>query len=377
MLTAESLLSSFTLVCALLLALLQLKRLYPVAHIAILSAILVLFIFTRLDDMLQVSGLLETYPGLLFIGSVTFLLLGPLIYHYVIARTSAQNVSCFNYRALRHTLVTLPPVLYLVPYWWWQTTPYQLEMLQSGGLLTPLNMLLWPSYGDLVLLFYLGLCVKRLQQFGVVLKHWFSFVEDKNLAGLKNILQWLALIIVVHLVWTWVTWFDINIVQSTISSVLIVAQLMFILALVLEAVASGKRDIILPPPEHEAASTTPYTDAQIQQTAQLIQQRVEAEKLYLDANLTLNRLARILQQPQKRVSLALNQTLGKTFYDYINGSRISHAKTLITQQPELNLLDIAMQSGFNSKSVFNSAFNKYAQTTPSNYRRQHASTNVQ
>ena len=74
MLTAESLLSSFTLVCALLLALLQLKRLYPVAHIAILSAILVLFIFTRLDDMLQVSGLLETYPGLLFIGSVTFLL---------------------------------------------------------------------------------------------------------------------------------------------------------------------------------------------------------------------------------------------------------------------------------------------------------------
>lgn len=371
MLSAVSLLMSFSIVCLSLLLLLQFKRLYPISQANLLKTILILFVITRLDDMLQVSGLLTMVPDLLFIGSVTFLLLGPLIYQYVIARTSANASYTFSLSVLRHTIVMLPPIIYLLPYWWWKTTPYQLEMLQSGGLLTPLNMLLWPSYGDLVLLFYLGLCIKRLHQFGIALKDWFSFVEDKNLAGLKSILQWLAVIIFSHLVWTWATWLEINMLQSIISSLLIIAQQVFILALVLEAVANGKYSAALVSTEKETPVATPYTGEQIHETAVLIQQRVTADALYLDADLTLNRLARILQQPQKRLSLALNQQLKKTFYDYINGLRVNHAKTLITTQPDLNLLDIAMQSGFNSKSVFNNAFKKYALTTPSEYRRQH------
>lgn len=187
MLSAESLLLSFSVVCLSLLLLLQFKRLYPITQAGLLSAILILFIITRFDDMLQVSGLVTVAPGLLFIGSVTFLLLGPFIYQYVIARTSENTVSIFNLRMLRHALVMLPPVLYLLPYWWLQPLNYQLDMLQAGGLLTPVNMLLWPTYGDVVLLCYLALCIKRLRQFGVALKDWFSFIEDKNLAGLTNI----------------------------------------------------------------------------------------------------------------------------------------------------------------------------------------------
>ena len=371
MLSAVSLLMGFSIVCLSLLLLLQFKRLYPISQANLLKMILTIFVITRLDDMLQVSGLHTLVPELLFIGSVTFLLLGPRIYQYVIARTSTNASYTFSLSLLRQTIVMLPPIIYLLPYWWLQPNSYQLDMLQSGDLLTPLNILLWPSYGDLVLLCYLGLCIKRLHQFGIALKDWFSFVEDKNFAGLKSILQWLAVIIFSHLVWTWVTWLEINMLQSVISSLLIIAQQIFILALVLEAVANGRCSAAVVTTEKEVPAVTPYTGEQIHETAVLIQQKVTANALYLDADLTLNRLARILQQPRKRLSLALNQQLKKTFYDYINDLRVHHAKKLITTQPNLNLMDIAMQSGFNSKSVFNNAFKKYATTIPSEYRRRH------
>lgn len=190
------------------------------------------------------------------------------------------------------------------------------------------------------------------------------------MAGLNNILQWLAVIIFSHQVWTWTAWFEVDIMQSLFSSLLIVAQQIFILALALETVANGMHSAGQVIPDKERPTTAQYSNEQLVEAAELIQKVVATEYLFVDADLTLARLSRILQLPQKRLSLAINQHLNKTFYDFINGLRVDYAKELIKQIPGLNLLDIAMQSGFNSKSVFNSAFKMYARTTPSEYRRQ-------
>jgi AraC-like DNA-binding protein len=73
---------------------------------------------------------------------------------------------------------------------------------------------------------------------------------------------------------------------------------------------------------------------------------------------------------ERDLSQALNHSLRRHFFDFINQARIEHAQALIADDLDRRktLLDIAYASGFNSKSSFNTAFKKHAGQTPSAYR---------
>ena len=95
------------------------------------------------------------------------------------------------------------------------------------------------------------------------------------------------------------------------------------------------------------------------------------KKLYLDPLLNLEKLARQLNISDKQLSQLINESAGINFNDFINRYRIEEAQMLIKknneQQP--NILTIAYEVGFNSKSTFNTAFKKFTNSTPSEYRR--------
>lgn len=96
---------------------------------------------------------------------------------------------------------------------------------------------------------------------------------------------------------------------------------------------------------------------------------MQTEKPYLDAELSLQKLAAGLSLPDKQVSQLINQQLGKHFFDYINEFRINEAKALLKDQSDLTVLEILYQVGFNSKSSFYTAFKKETGQTPTNYRK--------
>ena len=52
----------------------------------------------------------------------------------------------------------------------------------------------------------------------------------------------------------------------------------------------------------------------------------------------------------------------------MNRYRIEHAKRLLRESPDCNVLSVALDSGFNSKSAFHVAFRRSTGTTPSNFR---------
>lgn len=93
------------------------------------------------------------------------------------------------------------------------------------------------------------------------------------------------------------------------------------------------------------------------------------EKIYLNNDLSLIDLARILNIHQNHLSQVINEKENKNFYTYINTLRIKEFIEL-AQRPEnknLTLLAIAFSCGFNSKSTFNKHFKLYTGTTPKNY----------
>lgn len=64
----------------------------------------------------------------------------------------------------------------------------------------------------------------------------------------------------------------------------------------------------------------------------------------------------------------LNDRLGKTFYDYINGLRVEHAKILLRQEPAMAVTDVAFASGYNSKNSFYNAFKRHTGASPTEFR---------
>lgn len=96
------------------------------------------------------------------------------------------------------------------------------------------------------------------------------------------------------------------------------------------------------------------------------------EKIYLSNTLSLSDVAQKLKVQNHVASQIINTGHGKNFYDYINSHRIEECKKLLSSQSNSskNLLEIAFECGFNSKSVFNDSFKKFTGQTPSDFRKQ-------
>jgi len=94
------------------------------------------------------------------------------------------------------------------------------------------------------------------------------------------------------------------------------------------------------------------------------------EELYKNPDLKLNDLAKKINISGHQLSQLLNDNLGKSFAAYINEFRINEACELIINDMGIKLEAIGYEVGFNSKSTFYTAFKKYKQTTPMQYREQ-------
>ena len=106
---------------------------------------------------------------------------------------------------------------------------------------------------------------------------------------------------------------------------------------------------------------------------------MEEAKLYLQSELTLQDLAEKLEIPPYQVTQAINDGLGKNFYDLVNGYRVEEAKRLLSDPASRNskVLTIGMDAGFNSKTTFNTVFKKFTGLTPSEFKEQQVKSVVQ
>ncbi len=100
-----------------------------------------------------------------------------------------------------------------------------------------------------------------------------------------------------------------------------------------------------------------------------LQQLIEAEKPYLNPDLSLRSLADQLGIHANQLSWLLNDGFGKNFNEFINHYRVEAFKELAKDPKNANLtiMSIAYDCGFNSKTVFNTYFKKEAGLTPKQY----------
>lgn len=100
--------------------------------------------------------------------------------------------------------------------------------------------------------------------------------------------------------------------------------------------------------------------------ARKLQSAMESESAYLNPELTLRSLAAQIEIHPNQLSWLLNEHIGKNFSSYVNDFRVEHFKRLATDpsNSHISLIGLAFESGFNSKTVFNTYFKKVEGVTP-------------
>ena len=102
--------------------------------------------------------------------------------------------------------------------------------------------------------------------------------------------------------------------------------------------------------------------------ARKLRAAMEIDHLHRDANLSLWALARHIGGSPNYISQTLNDVIGESFFDFVNGYRVAEAMRLLSTTDQ-TVLTITYDVGFNARSSFYNAFKRVTGQTPTNYRK--------
>ncbi|HER40042.1 MAG TPA: AraC family transcriptional regulator, partial [Salinimicrobium catena] len=97
---------------------------------------------------------------------------------------------------------------------------------------------------------------------------------------------------------------------------------------------------------------------------------IENEEFYSGSHASLDEVAKKARLSRHIVSQVINESIGKTFFEYLAQCRIDRAKVLLKDPKYHNITidEISFMVGYNSRSAFNRVFKSLAGMTPTEYR---------
>lgn len=120
--------------------------------------------------------------------------------------------------------------------------------------------------------------------------------------------------------------------------------------------------------KYSSSSLTPKLSVELKDKLVYL---MDEEKVYRDNDITLQKLADLLNTNRHNTSQVINEHFGLNFFDLINSYRINEAMSILKNDKfrGVNIIDVAYEVGFNNKVTFNKSFKKYNHVTPSEYLR--------
>ena len=137
-------------------------------------------------------------------------------------------------------------------------------------------------------------------------------------------------------------------------------------ALIVISIAGAAASRSRTPVENAEAAPSPPA-GQDDETMAAIQVLMEDKRVYRDADLNLDRLARKAVIPVRQISNAINRATGKNVSQYVNDYRIAEACGLLGETDK-SVTEIMLDVGFQTKSNFNREFRRVTDMTPLAWR---------
>jgi AraC-like DNA-binding protein len=204
------------------------------------------------------------------------------------------------------------------------------------------------------------------------IKEVYSAIENINLSWMNFVLfgfiGWKSLRLIGEILW-YATGSD------NVMYLYIVAEIVFLAFVSVMFLKGLKQPVIFTGNEENQIKRkyekTLLSDEQKEKYKNKLIHFMETQKPFLDPSLSLNDLAGMVSIPAYQLSQVINSCLHQNFYDFTNSYRVKESQRLLSEQipDQKTVLEILYETGFNSKSVFNSAFKKCTGITPSQFRK--------
>lgn len=95
----------------------------------------------------------------------------------------------------------------------------------------------------------------------------------------------------------------------------------------------------------------------------------ETQKPYLNSDLTVNDIVKVVFTNKLYISKAIHQYTGRNFCQFVNYYRVNHSIEIFRENPDLRVLELANLSGFNSAVSYGMAFRLFMEESPSDWCR--------
>ena len=213
---------------------------------------------------------------------------------------------------------------------------------------------------------FLMMALKLHHSHRLQLMERFSEIEQRSLTWFKPVLliwgaAWLMYAIEFSLSALGWLWFGSGKVLPILEAV---ALAIFIQKALSQKVLSESEKGL---PRANKTRTALLSTEKMQLIASKLERAMIDDKLFLQDNLSLNKLSESISETENHISETLSQFLNTKFFQFVNGFRIEEAKRALQNSDKL-VTTIAFDVGFNSKSTFNTAFKKIVGYSPSAYR---------
>lgn len=221
--------------------------------------------------------------------------------------------------------------------------------------------------------FYTGLSYVTIRKHQKRIQQFSANTEGINLNWLEYIILVLFIVSIIYVIYN---------VSYDASALNIFINCTFLLVIYFVGYYSLKQKEIYPLEEKQREELisidqdTEETKRKLISDEELYRIKAELEELmnnqkpYLDSELNLIKLAELLSVSTHHLSYVINTGFQKNFFQYVNEYRIEYAKKLLKDngRNKLSILGIAYESGFNSKTSFNTTFKKLTDQTPSEFK---------
>lgn len=333
--------------------------------------------FQALLNAFDTRAFFLAYPHLSKISWLIPTLFGPLVYLFTVKLCSYRPA--FYRKDLLHFLPFVVYLIILLP-WYLSSSAEKRSYLDNFEQASAADFGLLNQLTILLILIYLLATLRFLRQFRNRIEETFSEISHKRVEWMsKFVLAVLAILFISMLGFYGHKW-DIPLLDAIYHyNYFLVVLLVYWIAYkaLLQPVIF---DIPLPPEDVLPAKADPELKKYIRsgldenQSELLYKQLVEyikKNKPYLNPEINIFQLAGQVGMKKHHLSQVINEQAGMNFFDFINTFRVEETKRNFSNPhfSHLTLLGIALESGFNSKATFNSAFKKFTGLTPSEFQK--------
>ncbi|MDQ6530522.1 helix-turn-helix domain-containing protein [Flavobacterium sp. LHD-85] len=338
------------------------------------------FIFTFVEDQ-QVLNMMNTFIGFCYI---------PLLYLYTLKTIRPELVTAskwylfipfvigaIGYFSTVCVLTVTSPKAYLVLYWYNTISLYTLlplDIIVSGGIIYLAINKLPRNSQEKKLIVQLASLFLGIGLLSVLFLIFSSSMLSLNYLS-RSIIYTLLIVITVRIITYKYGAFIEPLSNHSDNEVL----------LSVSGISSevNSEDSFMPNPALENVLIEEKEPLQLQKRREILSQSemfkillklekaMEKEQYYMESDLTLDKLAKLTSLSKYHISETLNHFVNKPFYTFINEYRIEHVKeklkSLSEKNSSINILELAYEAGFNSKSSFNRYFKEITSYTPREY----------